>query len=199
ASERQLPPIVKGRRPKIFYATQAAVAPPTFVFFANDAASVHFSYRRYLENRLRDTFGFAGTPLRLVFRDRTAVKLPRRKKASGPGGRRPAAGPPSRPGPAARPWPERGCGARRPSGRGSGPPDAVTAGSGRIYRATHGPARVAVVGARAWGTTLGILLCQHEPVTVWCRSEEYAARIKAARRNEVRLPGVDLPAGVRPT
>ena len=94
ASERQLPPVVKGRRPKIFYATQAAVAPPTFVFFANDAGSVHFSYRRYLENRLRDTFGFAGTPLRLVFRDRSAVKLPRRKKA-GPTGRRPASGRPS--------------------------------------------------------------------------------------------------------
>ncbi len=94
ASERQLPPVVKGRRPKIFYATQAAVAPPTFVFFANDAGSVHFSYRRYLENRLRDTFGFDGTPMRLVFRDRSAVKLPRRKKA-GPTGRRPAAGRPS--------------------------------------------------------------------------------------------------------
>ncbi len=79
ASERQLPPMVKGRRPKIFYATQVAVAPPTFVFFANDAASVHFSYRRYLENRLRDALGFDGTPIRLVFRDRSAVKLPRRK------------------------------------------------------------------------------------------------------------------------
>jgi hypothetical protein len=95
ATERQLPPVVKGRRPKIFYATQAAVAPPTFVFFANDAGSVHFSYRRYLENRLRDTFGFAGTPLRLVFRDRSAVKLPRRKKPGAAPGRRPAAGRPS--------------------------------------------------------------------------------------------------------
>jgi GTP-binding protein len=101
ASERQLPPVVKGRRPKIFYATQAGVAPPTFVFFANDAASVHFSYRRYLENRLRDTFGFAGTPLRLVFRDRSAVKLPRRKKASASPGRKPGSGRPT--GPAAAP------------------------------------------------------------------------------------------------
>ncbi|MFL5679760.1 MAG: ribosome biogenesis GTPase Der [Chloroflexota bacterium] len=79
ASERNVPPMVKGRRPKIFYATQAAVAPPTFVFFANDAASIHFSYRRYLENRLRETFGFDGTPIRLFFRDRSAVRLPRRK------------------------------------------------------------------------------------------------------------------------
>ena len=57
-----------------------AVAPPTFVFFASDASAVHFSYRRYLENRLREQFGFDGTPIRLVFRDRTSVKLPRRKK-----------------------------------------------------------------------------------------------------------------------
>jgi GTP-binding protein len=92
ATERQVPPVVKGRRPKIFYATQAAVAPPTFVFFANDASSIHFSYRRYLENRLRADFGFDGTPIRLVFRDRESVKLPRRRsKASSPG-RRVAAG-----------------------------------------------------------------------------------------------------------
>ena len=51
ATERQTPPVVKGKRPKVFYGTQAAVAPPTFVFFANDAALIHFSYRRYLENR----------------------------------------------------------------------------------------------------------------------------------------------------
>ena len=80
ATERQQPPPVKGRRPKIFYGTQAAIAPPTFVFFANDAASVHFSYRRYLENRLRDEFGFDGTPIKLIFRDRASVRLPRRRK-----------------------------------------------------------------------------------------------------------------------
>ena len=81
AAERNVPPIVKGRRPKLFYATQVAVAPPTFVFFANDAASIHFSYRRYLENRLREAFGFDGTPIRLVFRDRSSIKLPRRRPA----------------------------------------------------------------------------------------------------------------------
>jgi GTP-binding protein len=80
ALERTPPPPVRGRRPKIFYATQAAIAPPTFVFFASDASLIHFSYRRYLENRLRETFGFDGTPIRLVFRDRASVKLPRRKK-----------------------------------------------------------------------------------------------------------------------
>jgi len=84
ATDRLAPPMVKGRRPKLFYATQAGIAPPTFVFFANDASSVHFSYRRYLENRLRDVFGFHGTPIRLVFRDRSAVRLPRRRgKPSG--------------------------------------------------------------------------------------------------------------------
>jgi len=99
AAERQQPPMVKGRRPKIFYGTQAAVAPPTFVFFANDAGSVHFSYRRYLENRLRDEFGFLGTPIRLIFRDRSAIKLPRRKRSRAIG--RPVVRPGSRP--AARP------------------------------------------------------------------------------------------------
>ena len=88
ATDRLAPPIVKGRRPKLFYATQAGVAPPTFVFFANDASSVHFSYRRYLENRLREAFGFDGTPIRLVFRDRSAVRLPRRKAARPSGGGR---------------------------------------------------------------------------------------------------------------
>jgi GTP-binding protein len=80
ATDRQQPPVVKGRRPKIFYGTQAAVAPPTFVFFANDAAAVHFSYRRYLENRIRDEFGFHGTPIKLIFRDRASVRLPRRRR-----------------------------------------------------------------------------------------------------------------------
>ena len=86
STDRFPPPVVRGRRPKLFYATQAAVAPPTFVFFASDAGSVHFSYRRYLENRLRETFGFDGTPIRLVFRDRTSVKLPRRKRNPGKAG-----------------------------------------------------------------------------------------------------------------
>jgi len=80
ATDRTPPPLVRGKRPKLFYATQAAISPPTFVFFASDASSVHFSYRRYLENRLRETFGFHGTPVRLVFRDRASVRLPRRRK-----------------------------------------------------------------------------------------------------------------------
>jgi GTP-binding protein len=61
----------KGKKQlKVLYATQAEVSPPTFVFFVNDPALIHFSYRHYLENRLRQSFGFAGTPLRLVFKTR---------------------------------------------------------------------------------------------------------------------------------
>ena len=55
---------------KFLYTTQAEVNPPAFVFFVNDARLMHFSYRRYLENKLRQSFGFAGTPLRLVFKTR---------------------------------------------------------------------------------------------------------------------------------
>ncbi len=74
---RHQPPAVKGRRPRFYYATQAAIEPPTFVLFASDARSVHFSYQRFLENRIRDAFHFEGTPLRLVFRERTKVELER--------------------------------------------------------------------------------------------------------------------------
>ena len=58
------------KRLKIFYATQAEVNPPTFVFFVNDPKLIHFSYQRFLENKLRQAFGFEGTPLRLVFKAR---------------------------------------------------------------------------------------------------------------------------------
>jgi GTP-binding protein len=64
------PPRSGTKQLKLLYATQAEVNPPTFVFFVNDARLVHFSYRRYLENRLRRSFGFDGTPLRLVFKTR---------------------------------------------------------------------------------------------------------------------------------
>jgi len=65
------PPRSGKKRLKVLYATQAEVNPPTFVFFVNDTKLIHFSYQRYLENRLRDAFGFAGTPLRLVFKTRS--------------------------------------------------------------------------------------------------------------------------------
>ncbi|HIV17044.1 MAG TPA: ribosome biogenesis GTPase Der [Candidatus Alectryocaccobium stercorigallinarum] len=67
----QQPPSDKGKRLKIFYATQVSVKPPTFVIFVNDKKLMHFSYVRYLENRIRDAFGFAGTSLRFIIRERS--------------------------------------------------------------------------------------------------------------------------------
>jgi GTP-binding protein len=64
------PPAERGKRLKIFYTTQAQVCPPTFVFFVNEAEIMHFSYLRFLENKLREAFGFEGTPLKLVVRGR---------------------------------------------------------------------------------------------------------------------------------
>jgi GTPase len=88
ASLRQPPPAGKIGPPKIFYATQVAVAPPTFVFFARHADQVHFSYRRFLENQIRAEFGFDGTPVRLVFRERASGRSSqgegRRTGTSGP-------------------------------------------------------------------------------------------------------------------
>ncbi len=70
AMTRHQPPSDKGKRLRIYYATQTSVAPPTFTFFCNDAELFHFSYRRYLENCLRETFDFQGTPIRIVVRER---------------------------------------------------------------------------------------------------------------------------------
>lgn len=64
------PPSDKGKRLKIFYMTQVSVKPPTFVFFVNSKKLMHFSYTRYLENRIREAFGFEGTPLRFIVRER---------------------------------------------------------------------------------------------------------------------------------
>ena len=66
----QQPPSDKGKRLRIYYTTQVAVKPPTFVIFVNDKESMHFSYTRYLENRIRETFGFRGTALKFIIRER---------------------------------------------------------------------------------------------------------------------------------
>ncbi len=66
----QQPPSDKGKRLKLYYITQVAVKPPTFVIFVNDKELMHFSYTRYIENRIRDTFGFRGTPLKFIIRER---------------------------------------------------------------------------------------------------------------------------------
>ena len=68
ATMRVQPPTDKGKRLKIYYMTQIQTAPPTFVIFCNDAELFHFSYQRYIENCLRNTFGFKGTPIRLIIR-----------------------------------------------------------------------------------------------------------------------------------
>ena len=68
ATMKVQPPSDKGKRLKIYYMTQISVAPPTFVIFCNDAELFHFSYQRYIENCLRQTFGFNGTPIRLIIR-----------------------------------------------------------------------------------------------------------------------------------
>lgn len=70
AMTRVQPPSDRGKRLKIYYMTQTSVCPPTFVIFCNSEELFHFSYRRYIENCLRDTFGFAGTPIKLVIRQK---------------------------------------------------------------------------------------------------------------------------------
>ena len=70
ATNRVQPPSDKGKRLKVYYMTQTSVAPPTFVIFCNSEELFHFSYRRYLENCIRDAFGFNGTPIKMVIRQR---------------------------------------------------------------------------------------------------------------------------------
>ena len=64
------PPVSGGRRLKIYYATQQSTCPPTFVFFVNDEKLMHFAYQRYLENQFRKSFGFEGTPIRFILRQK---------------------------------------------------------------------------------------------------------------------------------
>ncbi len=70
AVNRVQPPTDKGRKLKIYYMTQSSVAPPTFVLFSNSVELFHYSYQRYIENCLRETFGFRGTPIRIIIRQR---------------------------------------------------------------------------------------------------------------------------------
>lgn len=66
----QQPPSDKGKRLKLYYMTQVSVKPPTFVIFVNDKELMHFSYQRYIENKIRESFGFKGTPLHFIIRER---------------------------------------------------------------------------------------------------------------------------------
>ncbi len=74
ATALQQPPSDKGRRLRIYYSTQVAVKPPTFVLFVNDKELMHFSYVRYLENKIREAFGFGGTPIKFIIRERKGEK-----------------------------------------------------------------------------------------------------------------------------
>ena len=71
ATSLQQPPSDKGKRLKIFFMTQVAVGPPTFVLFVNNKELMHFSYQRYIENKVRETFGFTGTSLKFIIRERS--------------------------------------------------------------------------------------------------------------------------------
>ncbi len=79
AEKRLHPPSYMGRPVKLYYAAEVSVAPPTFVIFTNRPEAIHFSYERYLENRLREAFGFEGTPIRLIFKERSGRKRGRKK------------------------------------------------------------------------------------------------------------------------
>lgn len=70
ATAMQQPPTDKGKRLKIFYVTQVSVKPPTFVIFVNEKYLMHFSYTRYIENQIRESFGFRGTPLKFIIKER---------------------------------------------------------------------------------------------------------------------------------
>ena len=172
ATERTPPPPVRGHRPKLFYATQAAVAPPTFVFFASDASAVHFSYRRYLENRLREHVR--------VRRDADPARLPRPRVGQ-------AAAPQEA---AQRAGRSRGKGPRRGAQAGDQPggrrkaADGRSAGRGRRGRGVGDDAGAARRAGRSRSR------CCATP-----RRRRHGSR--ATGRNEARLPGVDLPADRR--
>lgn len=70
AVNKQQPPADKGKRLRIYYGTQTSVAPPTFVLFVNDKELFHFSYKRFIENQIRENFGFEGTPIQIIIRER---------------------------------------------------------------------------------------------------------------------------------
>ncbi len=75
ATAKQQPPSDKGRRLRLYYGTQASTAPPTFILFANSKELFHYSYLRYIENQIRDNFGFNGTPINFIIREKNEKKM----------------------------------------------------------------------------------------------------------------------------
>ena len=69
------PPMIRGKKLKLYYATQVGVKPPTIVLFVNDASAMHFSYERYLENSIRKAIDFSGTPIKLVIKQKAEDQL----------------------------------------------------------------------------------------------------------------------------
>jgi GTP-binding protein len=101
AVNRHHPTFIQGRQLRIYYATQADINPPTFVFFVNEPELAHFGYQRYLENRLRDVFGFPGTTIRMQFRPRSKdedldERRREQRQSAASGGRKKPARPPSK-------------------------------------------------------------------------------------------------------
>ena len=89
ATMRVQPPTDKGKRLKIYYMTQSQVAPPTFVLFCNNAELFHFSYQRYIENCLRETYGFKGTPIKLIIKQKgesPSISIPKRERRAAQSG-----------------------------------------------------------------------------------------------------------------
>ena len=74
------PGLLHNRRLKIYYVTQAETSPPHFIFFVNNSANIHFSYKRYLENELRSKYGFFGTSIAMTFKDKDMVEELEAKK-----------------------------------------------------------------------------------------------------------------------
>ena len=187
AARRHLPPAGttgEGQAAALLLRHPGAIEPPTFVLFANGADAVHFSYRRYLENRLREAFGFAGTPLRLIFRERSQVELePRRRTPHASSGHAQA---------------RQGASsvAARPR---KAPQDARQAMSAADAADRHArTAPIAVVGAGAWGTTLA---APPAPARAgrrcFARDEEQAERAGRRRaRTRATCPTSTIPVEV---
>src|SRR3954464_6856694 len=184
-TQRRPPATVRGKQPRFFYATQVQAEPPTFVLFANGAELIHFSYRRYLENRLREAFGFHGTPLRIVLREREREDLERRRSPRVGSGK--ATG---------------GTGGPKRGPRARGRAEAWHAPAPRVVEALlrmDRHARRAVVGAGAWGTTLALHLAKQGPVVLLARDEEQARALSADRCNKRYLPDITIPVEVEIT
>ncbi len=143
---------------------------------------MHFSYKRYLENRLREAFGFGGTPMRLIFRERSQVELePRRRSPARSRARRSAEA-------------IEQFAATDADVQNAQAMSVAGAGTGTASGSRRNP--IAIVGAGAWGTTLAVRAAVSGPVTLVARDESHAEALSFARENARYLPGVSVPESV---